>query len=208
MCKLWAKTNYSNVQVSLKCKIGKVFSMKYKSLHDTKNQNASKYLSTDKYLPPLSTSSSPPQSIISGYFFCHLFPSRCCDYWLENTLIPRSTPLLLIIFIDWEGEIRFWRCAAASYCLSVHLARRPMPSRCKPPQERDPDGAGWKIEPNICNPNPFTWAHPSQSLAFWKCMLDWIYFREAIIKEKSRSYGHFPYWGGSTPFHSFLGCFS
>ena len=105
--------------------------------------------------------------IISGHFFCHLFPSRCCDYWLENTLIPRSTPLLLIIFIDWEGEIRFWRCAAASYCLSVHLARRPMPSRCKPPQERDPDGAGWKIEPNICNPNPFTWAHPSGSLVCW-----------------------------------------
>ena len=36
--------------------------------------------------------------------------------------------VILLIFIDsmatWAGgEIRFWRCAAASYCLSVHLAR-------------------------------------------------------------------------------------
>ena len=32
--------------------------------------------------------------------------------------------------------------------------------------------------------------------------------REAIIKKKFCFYGHFPYGGGgSTPFHSFWGCF-
>ena len=33
-------------------------------------------------------------------------------------------------------------------------------------------------------------------------------FREAIIKKKSQNCGPFPYGvGGSTPFHSFWGCF-
>ena len=56
--------------------------MKYKSLHDSKNQNASKYLSTDKYSPPLSTSSSPPQSSVD------IFSAT-------------STPVDVVI-IDWK----------------------------------------------------------------------------------------------------------
>ena len=37
------------------------------------------------------------------------------------------------------GKIRFWRCAAASYCLSVHLGGGEKPMR------GDLDGGGWKI---------------------------------------------------------------
>ena len=57
------------------------------------------------------------------------------------------------------GKIRFWRCAAASYCLSVHLGGGEKPMRARRWME------------NSCNHNPFSSAHPSESLAFYKCML-------------------------------------
>ena len=53
--------------------------------------------------------------------------------------------------------------------------------------------------------------HPPKGFrTFKKITVFMASLREAIIKKKSRFYGHFPYGGGggSTPFHSFWGCFN